>query len=220
MSYEHVGLRISRDPGAVPSPSQIGEGELAFNLVDGRVFALLGGAVVDITDGYTRAEIDALTASLGERIDDLATADIAGLDAALSARVQIAHIVDTLTDTRIDRPLSANQGRVLRGAIDAINAVLASDDTTLDELQEVVDYIKANREDLANLSIGNIAGLETALAGKVEKQSGKGLSTNDYTTAEKAKLAGVGSMANRNIHVAQRAPTGSDGGNGDLWFQY
>lgn len=205
MSYQSVGLRISRDPGAVPSPSQIGEGELAFNLADGRLFALLAGAVVDITDGYTRTETDAQFADISDE---------------LAQRLTIASVVDTLTDTRTNRPLSANQGRVLRSAIDAINALLASDDTTLDELQEVVDYIKANREDLANLSIGNIAGLEAALAGKVAKQSGKGLSTNDYTSAEKAKLAAVGSMANRAIHVAERAPTTGDGTDGDIWFQY
>lgn len=33
----------------------------------------------------------------------------------------------------------------------------------------------------------------TALDGKVDKVSGKGLSTNDYTTAEKNKLAAFGS---------------------------
>ena len=32
---------------------------------------------------------------------------------------------------------------------------------------------------------------ETALSGKVDKETGKGLSTNDYTTAEKNKLAGL-----------------------------
>ncbi len=33
--------------------------------------------------------------------------------------------------------------------------------------------------------------VNTALSGKVDKVSGKGLSTNDYTTAEKTKLAGL-----------------------------
>ncbi len=38
--------------------------------------------------------------------------------------------------------------------------------------------------------------VNTALAGKVDKESGKGLSTNDYTTAEKAKLGGIEENAN------------------------
>ncbi len=38
--------------------------------------------------------------------------------------------------------------------------------------------------------------LNTALAGKVDKVSGKSLSTNDYTTTEKNKLAGIATGAN------------------------
>ncbi len=40
------------------------------------------------------------------------------------------------------------------------------------------------------------ADMNTALANKVDKVSGKGLSTNDYTTAEKTKLAGIAENAN------------------------
>ena len=39
-------------------------------------------------------------------------------------------------------------------------------------------------------------------AGKVDAESGKGLSTNDYTTAEKQKLAGVAEGANNYTHPA------------------
>ena len=38
--------------------------------------------------------------------------------------------------------------------------------------------------------------LETVLVGKVEKENGKGLSSNDYTDAEKEKLAGIEAEAN------------------------
>ena len=38
--------------------------------------------------------------------------------------------------------------------------------------------------------------LKTLFAGKVDKETGKGLSTNDYTTAEKNKLAGIDEGAN------------------------
>lgn len=55
----------------------------------------------------------------------------------------------------------------LQAFINTINSLIASDDVNLDELQEVVNYIKANRDDLANLSINNIAGLVAALATKV-----------------------------------------------------
>lgn len=41
--------------------------------------------------------------------------------------------------------------------------------------------------------------VKTALDGKVDAQTGKGLSTNDYTTAEKTKLAGVAEGAEANV---------------------
>lgn len=42
-----------------------------------------------------------------------------------------------------------------------------------------------------------IAEVSAALSGKVDKATGKGLSTNDYTTAEKEKLAGIEAQANK-----------------------
>lgn len=56
-------------------------------------------------------------------------------------------------------------------SVNDILAILASDDTTLDELQEVVSYIKANRDIFSNLSVANIAGLEAALLGKAADSS-------------------------------------------------
>lgn len=60
--------------------------------------------------------------------------------------------------------------------------------------------------------IENVEGLQTALnakanssdvtsglAGKVDKENGKGLSTNDYTTTEKNKLAGIEAQANKTV---------------------
>lgn len=41
--------------------------------------------------------------------------------------------------------------------------------------------------------------IDTALQGKVDKETGKGLSTNDYTTTEKNKLAGIAAGAEVNV---------------------
>lgn len=43
------------------------------------------------------------------------------------------------------------------------------------------------------------------LSGKVDKVAGKGLSTNDYTTAEKNKLAGIAEGANNYVHPSYTA---------------
>lgn len=44
--------------------------------------------------------------------------------------------------------------------------------------------------------------LNTALGDKVDKVAGKQLSTEDYTTAEKTKLAGLGTAAEKNVGTA------------------
>jgi hypothetical protein len=46
--------------------------------------------------------------------------------------------------------------------------------------------------------ISDVTGLQTALDNKVDKVSGKGLSTEDYTTAEKTKLSGIATGATAN----------------------
>lgn len=45
------------------------------------------------------------------------------------------------------------------------------------------------------------------LSGKVDKVAGKGLSTNDFTTAEKIKLAGIAEGANEYVHPSHTAAT-------------
>ena len=58
-------------------------------------------------------------------------------------------------------------------------------------------------------SIANVEGLQTALNGKVNTVSGKGLSTEDYTTAEKTKLSGIAAGATANIGTVTTVKVGS-----------
>lgn len=51
----------------------------------------------------------------------------------------------------------------------------------------------------SNLKIPTSKAVNTALGDKVDKVSGKGLSTNDYTTTEKTKLAGIAEGAEVNV---------------------
>lgn len=43
----------------------------------------------------------------------------------------------------------------------------------------------------------DLSSIKNQLSNKVDKVSGKGLSTNDYTTEEKQKLAGIAAQANK-----------------------
>ena len=105
-----------------------------------------------------------------------AIADVQGLETALDDKLNVSDVVNNLTSTETQKALSAAQGKVLQDTIDAINVLLASDTGTLDTLQEVVDYIVANRGTLESLGIANISGLQAAL-------DGKAASSHTHTTA-------------------------------------
>ena len=58
-----------------------------------------------------------------------------------------------------------------------------------------------------------LKGLVDKIANKVDKVSGKDLSTNDYTTAEKDKLAGIGTIlgaVNGSTSIANKSVAGDD----------
>lgn len=131
------------------------------------------------------------------------------LNSKLALKVDISSIVDNLTSTIGDVPLSANQGRVLKGLIDQINTTILSDDATLDELQEIVDFIKLNRNELDALSITGVAGLTDALDSKVDKVVGKELSKNDFTDSLLSKLQGIEATAEVNRPITNSRKTNS-----------
>lgn len=91
---------------------------------------------------------------------------IDGLKFNIDNYSKIEDIKDNLVSTDIDKPLSANQGKILKGLVD----------------------------------------------GKVDKITGKGLSTEDYTTAEKTKLSGIEAGANKITKTSQLTNDG-DGTN-------
>ena len=70
----------------------------------------------------------------------------------------------------------------------AINALIDGAPATYDTLKEISDYIATHGSEYE--------ALVTLVNGKQDKETGKGLSTNDYTDAEKTKLAGIETGAN------------------------
>lgn len=99
---------------------------------------------------------------------------------------------------------------------------------TYDTLKEIADYIASHQDvaDALNEAIANkadkvhkhaisdIANLQVSLDSKVAKETGKGLSSNDYTTTEKEKLAGIdeGATANDTLYKNQTPSTVAVGG--------
>ncbi|BBB22287.1 hypothetical protein CVPH_1351 [Abyssogena phaseoliformis symbiont OG214] len=124
---------------------------------------------------------------------------------------------NNLTSTATDRVLSSKQGKALKGLIDNINTLLTSSDVSLDSIQELVDFIKANRTTLNALGIPSISGLQTALNNKVDDNqvltnvpvnakftdttysvADGGLTERNFTGSLKNKLDGMEANANNN----------------------
>ena len=99
----------------------------------------------------------------------------------------------TGTPTAPTAPNSTNNTQIATTAFvkTIVNALINGAPETLDTLKELADAVTANKTvaDALNSAIGN----------KVDKVSGKGLSTNDYTTAEKNKLGGIAANANNYV---------------------
>lgn len=149
---------------------------------------------------------------------------------AIAKENAIENTLDTALSTHNTSEISHSDMRLLiSGLTTRLNALADSDDTTLDQLSEVVAYIKNNKslidgittskvsvsdiiDDLTSSATdktlsakqgmilkGLITDLTAIIENKVDKVSGKGLSTNDYTTAEKNKLSGIAAGAEVNV---------------------
>lgn len=83
----------------------------------------------------------------------LETLDENVVNNAISKKINISDIQDVLNSTAVDKPLSANQGRILKEFIENITLILSSDDTDLDELQEIINFMKQSKSKLDALII-------------------------------------------------------------------
>lgn len=94
-----------------------------------------------------------------------------GAEMTLSAALaQIATSVsDIPTDENVDAKISA-----------AIDDLIGGAPETYNTLQEIAEYILNNQDVMTTLN--------NAIGGKVDKEDGKGLSAEDFTTTLKAKL--------------------------------
>lgn len=82
-----------------------------------------------------------------------------------------------IKDLRSDLTSEISRATGRENEIEAkIDTLIGDAPEIMDSLPELIDVINTHAE---------------LIAGKVDKQTGKGLSTNDYTTEEKTKLAGL-----------------------------
>ena len=101
--------------------------------------------------------------------------NIEGLSRAIENTASAGQLLNHLDDTNAHRALFDE----LKRQIQAIQTILQVDDVNLDTLQEIVTELKANTK------------LQELIDKKVNKEDGKGLSTNDFTNEHKQKLEGL-----------------------------
>ena len=152
-----------------------------YNSFVSRTEQALGGKV-DAVVGMGLSQ-ENFTSALKETLEDLASAGTAEAIAALETAVrEITSLIESDSD----------------GAINRFNEIVSflagvSDSDSLDGLladisAQIVNVRKALEGKVAEVAVG-LAAVETDLGNKVSKETGKGLSSNDFTTEEKTKLA-------------------------------
>jgi hypothetical protein len=118
----------------------------------------------------------------------------------------------TLHDVQIQE-VTKNIDERISGLINGAPEVLDTLKELSDALNNDPDFSANILQQLVDLGIADsdlkddITGINTALAGKVDKEANKGLSTNDYTTNEKNKLTGIEENANLYTHPVYTART-------------
>lgn len=104
---------------------------------------------------------------------------------------------DALTFEEKFRPLQASGDTISAAEVQAALALKVNTSDFNSYKSEVSDNLdlKANKSEVYTKEQ-----MDTSLSGKVDKVSGKGLSTNDFTTEYKTKLDGIATGANNYVH--------------------
>lgn len=151
-------------------------------------------------------DVVAINTKIGEVPEGKTLIDLIG-----EAKYNDAALVDRVT---------ANE-KAIAGMDDTIDAKVAaginafatqmSEDETINTFKEMVDYLSTHGADAASMAanitvlqklVGNTSVSEqisAAVADKVDKEEGKGLSSNDFTDSLMAKLEGIEAGAQANV---------------------
>lgn len=166
--------------------------------------------VADIT--AVEAKINNLTAAGGEP-NKIEKVKVNGTEQSISSTDKSVNIAVPTKTSQLANDSGYQTAAQLQSAVNsAINefATKISDDGVINTFKESIDYIAEHGSEFAAM-LGDITALQTSVGNKVEKVSGKGLSTNDYTTAEKQKLANISPNANNYTHPSSAAGAKSSG---------
>ena len=116
-----------------------------------------------LTDSHAHKEL------LDNKVDKVPGKKLTTEDFTTELRKKLEGLQQVDVSVLLPRGNFSGTAQDLKDLIDNLTRILQSPDTELDELQEIVAYIKQNKHILSTLGISNIAGLEDALAKKADK---------------------------------------------------
>ena len=161
---------------------------------------------------YSKTEVDTLIAGVSglhfEVVQQLPTTDIDVNTIYLVPKQDVGtqDIYDEFIYIVEEAPTPSHWEKIGTTEIDLSDYVTDTELTTI-----LNDYVTSSGLNTILADYATTSAMATALANKVDKVSGKGLSTEDYTTTEKAKLNGIESGAEVNPIVATGSVFGSLG---------
>ena len=148
--------------------------------------------------------------ALNGKVDKVAGKGLSTNDYTTAEKGKLESVATSATRNIIDSSLTSTgtnavQGKIIYAEIQAvnnrINNIITDAPEAFDTFKEIADYISSHRDEYdALVALSN---------NKVDKVDGKGLSTNDYTTAEKNKLAGIATSAEVNQNAFSNIVAGS-----------
>ena len=146
------------------------------------VLRLIKAKLVELFSGkldkgrYT-GTADDLNNAIGNKVDKVPGKFLSSNDFTNELRAKLEGLQNVDISQLLPKGGYTGTAQNLKELIDNIMRILQSPDTELDELREIVAFIKQNKRTLDTLGIDNIAGLRDALNGK---------SPNDHTHSEYA----------------------------------
>lgn len=145
------------------------------------------GSYNDLTSKPTIPTVDVTKSYVDTQLATKANASNVYTKAEVDSKVSSVYRVKGSVASYANLPtVDVTIGDVYNVSDTGANYVAISTTPTWDKLSETVDLS----------GYATTAAMNSALGNKVDKVSGKSLSTNDYTTAEKNKLAGIAASAN------------------------
>ena len=175
---------------------------------DGTSIAIVDGQVQIL--GFAAAEAGAQPRKKADGSIEWIKPDTTTVEGLQTAVEGLESDVESLTSSvasntsAIQTLNGSGEGSVSKQVADAVAQIVSDAPEAYDTLKEISDWISSHASDAAEMNssiqqnASDIGTLETTVANKVDKVEGKQLSTEDYTTAEKSKLAGIAEGAQVN----------------------